>query len=628
MAATTAVRILRSIPVSHEASESLRAAIPAGNLKAFAREFLDLLEKPARRLRKLQGDDTTAAWSAADEGLSGRERTLAAGLDQFWAAHRSGKHRSKTRRAVQQLLAEWSGSLRQAPRAWEALAVSEFLLLHGDIPEPATFAACIAVLARLKSAPFEAAGPAGTLSPQAMVSTASLSEASLIVALLLSPLGDHQLLLESGESGLRQALQQTTDGDGRPHGSLLTLLPGFLTVLARPTAWAAAFRHSLWGSELQQRISGLTTSAAMLAAPLQPATETDIPTCRLSVASPLLLLTKSLLPPQAGRLQKLLVKLQRPVKKIRNIKPWKVAPAAETSTEQEADHSASAETLQPAWQSDAACCAVLRSSADPDADIISVDWHAGQIQLQAYTAGTLLLSGPWHWSARLNDAPENGPVAWKCSCWFDDPECVFIELEGEQSGAVKCVRQIMLARRERFAIFTDTVSTGSEQPRVQLTTALPFAEGVMAVPDTVTRELQFSRGPATIRALPLWLDDDRLQHPFGSCAVHDGQLEMTAPGNGGTCLPLALDWNPRRSDRPADWARLMVTENRRHCGSHEAAGFRVRVGDFQVLLYRSLQNPGQARAVLGLHTWDESVYTRVPGRETPMEGLVEVESPE
>jgi hypothetical protein len=150
----------------------------------------------------------------------------------------------------------------------------------------------------------------------------------------------------------------------------------------------------------------------------------------------------------------------------------------------------------------------------------------------------------------------------------------------------------------------------------------------MAVPDPVTRELQLSRGPATIRALPLWLEDDRLQHPCGSCAVHDGQLEMTAPGNGGTCLPLALDWNPRRSDRPADWARLMVTENRRPCGAHEAAGFRVRVGDFQVLLYRSLQNPGQARAVLGLHTWDESVYTRVPGRETPMEGLVEVESPE
>jgi hypothetical protein len=35
-----------------------------------------------------------------------------------------------------------------------------------------------------------------------------------------------------------------------------------------------------------------------------------------------------------------------------------------------------------------------------------------------------------------------------------------------------------------------------------------------------------------------------------------------------------------------------------------------------------------SRAVLGLHTWDETVYTRIPGRETPMEGLVEVESPE
>ena len=625
MAATAAVRILRSIPVSRQASESLRATVPAGNLKSFAREYRRLLEGPARRLQKLQQNDSAALWSADDAALSARERSLAAGLRQYWQSVSTGRQKTRHRRDLEKLLAGWAESFRQPPRSWEALAVAELLLLQGEIPEPATFAACVAVLARLKSATAESVGLAVNGPLQTTMASAYQSETAFIVALVLSPLGESEALLENACAGLQQMLQDGTDEAGRPHGSLLPVLSGFLSIIARSAAWGTAFRQSFGPPEQDARLAGLVAAATMLAVPPQPVTETDVPAGSLSVVSPLLLLTDAIRPTHSGKLQKILRKSQRPLKKLRAIKPWK-APAADKSKASE--ESVAGEQLQPAWQSDTACCAVLRSSLDHDADVLCVDWHAGQVQLQAYTGGVLLFSGTWHWSARTNDAPVAGPIAWKCSCWFDDPECVFIELEGEQSGDLKCVRQIMLARRERFAIFTDTVSTLADQARVQLTTALPFTEGVTEAHDSVTRELQLTRGAATVRALPLWLEDDRVQHPLGSCAVHDGQLEMTAPGLGGAAIPLALDWNPRRSDAPADWARLTVTENRRRCGAQEAAGFRVRVGGFQVLLYRSLMAGKNSRAVLGLHTWDETVYTRIPGRETPMEGLVEVESPE
>jgi hypothetical protein len=71
-----------------------------------------------------------------------------------------------------------------------------------------------------------------------------------------------------------------------------------------------------------------------------------------------------------------------------------------------------------------------------------------------------------------------------------------------------------------------------------------------------------------------------------------------------------------------------VTESRRVVHEDEAAGYRVRIGDHQVLIYRSLVAGKNSRAVLGLHTWDESVYTRVPNKPGPLEPLVEVETPE
>jgi len=52
----------------------------------------------------------------------------------------------------------------------------------------------------------------------------------------------------------------------------------------------------------------------------------------------------------------------------------------------------------------------------------------------------------------------------------------------------------------------------------------------------------------------------------------------------------------------------------------------VRTGRFQVMLYRSLITPDVPRAVLGVHTADETLYARVRGVDRDFKPIVQVEA--
>ena len=117
------------------------------------------------------------------------------------------------------------------------------------------------------------------------------------------------------------------------------------------------------------------------------------------------------------------------------------------------------------WQSDSSCVAILRSSSEPDADTLTLEWHSSSPQVMIAAAGVPILAGNWNWSVQLDDEVLPSPTAWKCSCWFLDPETVFVELEAEDAAAVKQVRQLLLAPCDRFAMMTDSVT--SQRPGTQ-----------------------------------------------------------------------------------------------------------------------------------------------------------------
>ena len=650
MSTTSVSKVLKSLPVAHNAEESLREAAASGNAQALQKAWITGLSRPLKRIRKrLRRTPLLAAWSVDSLDLSARERELAAALQALQEPSgkkkkKSAAGQSKKSRSTSDVLADWVAKVRGGPGAWESLVIAEILLRDGAELSAEVFTASLVALSRgLLSKSGESPFPLKDRSrdtdlPDPVRMLISAGEAPLICGLLLSPLEGADELQQLGRQTLRRMLHESTDAEGCLHGSLHGRIPAVMASLARSTFWSDVFHQPLWEGEDLSRIQSMHSKACMLATPPQGACDgREVPEVAELPLQPVLeLMLESLDSEHASKLSRLLRKTQKPLKEISVPKPFRAPKdSAQDETSEDVASSAEAKTsasdsskaLLTSWQSDTVCSAVLRSSLQPDADVIVLDWHAGQVQLQIFAGGVLVFSGPWHWSVQLNDKAITAPTAWKCSCWFDDSECVFIELEAENTDSLKCIRQIMLATRERFAILTDSVTTSAAETRVQLTTALPFVQGTTVTADAITREQVLTCGIARLRALPAWLEDDRVQHALGRFVEHDGQLELAGPGAGGVTLPLALDWHPNRAEAAADWARLTVTEARRYNGQHEAAGFRVRVGDFQVLLYRSLIPGTSSRACLGLNTWDETVYTRIPGRKTPMEGLVEVESP-
>ena len=87
-------------------------------------------------------------------------------------------------------------------------------------------------------------------------------------------------------------------------------------------------------------------------------------------------------------------------------------------------------------------------------------------------------------------------------------------------------------------------------------------------------------------------------------------MKQVAQGEG-LFAPLLLDWHPNRTRAEAQWRSLTVTEDGRVITPDIAAGHRLKLGDLQLLVFRSLKSTGKSRAVLGHHTNNETVIGRV-----------------
>lgn len=662
-------KLLHSIPLGRKADPDLKAAVAADDLAAFQKAFLVVIAKPVRRIRKQLGNSPLlAGWSVDAVDLSGRERELAASLEDL-ASHGAKKtkgkgkgkdKKSKSSKAISkydEVIANWLVEVGAAPGPWESIAIAEILLREGQTLSPENFTQALAVVA--DAALHESSGglfdsPTVTEENNAIRQMIQRGETPWISSLLLSPLGGTQTLAKSATESLRKVLLECADTEGLVHGSLLNRLTDWLAPLTRCSIWAKAFQEPLWKTESAERLSLVTERAALLLMPTLHQQSKDTPESVVrslaDVLEYLIPLSGSMHEKQLNRLVKECRKPAGDVPRPKKLKKVIVEDDADEATATAAKSSkskaaASAKkskkdadrqsveteaksTPEVSWQSDSSCIAIMRSGANSDADTLTLEWHSSDVQVLVAAAGVPILAGNWNWSVQLDDEVLPAPAVWKCSCWFLDPETVLVELEAEDTSIVKQVRQLLLAPYDRFAMLTDSITSQEPERKVQLITSVPLVDGAKCSPCDVTRELSLSVGPRTVRSFPLWLEDDRIHHSPGSYREHDGQLEMAGVGKGGVTLPLALDWHPKRADVPADWAKLTVTENRRTVGGHEASGFRIRVGDHQVQIYRSLMTPTISRAVLGLHTWDESVYGRVPAKGGLLQPLVEVEYPE
>ena len=475
----------------------------------------------------------------------------------------------------------------------EFITAGELLLTNSRQLSPQSF---LGLWSRLAAeSPFLATAPATETPDQFLVRA---GEARLLAGWLLEPSQSAKQLAALGRKTMIAELNDQTDNDGTPHAELAARMPLWLAPLIRATIWAERLGQPLWTDEDRQRLALVLERAIPLCRPdgrLAMGNGLAFPAIPLLAAA-----SKSL--SLAGPAERLLRTLQ-------NVTPGK--PLAKRTT-------ASVE-LMPSSQSDWARFAVLRSDWSSHADSLAISYHQPFPQLDVATWGQPILHGDWSWELQIDDAVIELANEWTCSCWHSDPDADYLELQMKGPGKLKVERQVLLSRKEQFMLLADVVRGAQSvarlpkgtESRIHFRSKLPLAAGVVAEPNQPTREVRFKAGKQSVRVFPLALADDRVQSTPHSCQIESHVLVLRQQGTAnGLYAPLIFDWHPARTRKPALWRTLTVMEAGNRLSRDLAAGYRLQVGAFQLLIYRSLCEIKAARTVLGHHTWQESIIGR------------------
>lgn len=301
--------------------------------------------------------------------------------------------------------------------------------------------------------------------------------------------------------------------------------------------------------------------------------------------------------------------------------------AGETSVGKRKSKTAATEDVEvPAFQSDWASLACLRPTWTRRSPLLLVQ-HEGEIPsitLQAH--GREWLHGPWDIEVFADGEPQIPVGEWTCVCWHSDDDVDYVELQCQLGEHYKIERQILLSRKQDFLLLSDSISGGTAQTQFECQSQLPLTAAVTGENDRLTRECRLIHGKRPLRVFPLALPAERLHKGDGVCEVDVGhqRLQQQLTGTGGLIMPTVFDWKPTRKSGYAEWQRLTVAEDGNKVGCGRAAGFRIRVGNYQLLIYRSFAN-GPRRTVLGQHTGHECLIGEVQ-RTGDVEPLLIVEA--
>ncbi|MBC8116264.1 MAG: hypothetical protein H7062_17895, partial [Candidatus Saccharimonas sp.] len=417
-------------------------------------------------------------------------------------------------------------------------------------------------------------------------------ELPFVAGVLFGDVAGAMDLVKTGRKALARSLVENADSDGTPRAEMIERLPLWLAPLIRASLIAKRFDVKLWTNDQEQT--------------LMSAVERAIPLCRPDGKSalsnglsleplPVLVAAAELfhlpeISPEGGYLQSVKrVIAGQPARRVRN----------------------DGVVTMPSNQSDWARFALLRSDWSMKADSVAVAHHRQFPQIDVTAAGKPLLHGDWTLELKLGDTVVELAEEWSCVCWQSDPDADYIELQMRGPGKLRVERIIMLSRKERFLLLADSIS-GAPSGRIEYCATLPLADDILVRLDRPTREAQLTMKGFKARVFPLAVTQDRVHstpHEFTATGERL-TLKQVAQGEG-LFAPVLLDWHPNRTRADAQWRSLTVTEDGRVIGPDIAAGHRLKLGDLQLLIFRSLKTTGESRAVLGHHTHNETVIARV-----------------
>jgi hypothetical protein len=262
----------------------------------------------------------------------------------------------------------------------------------------------------------------------------------------------------------------------------------------------------------------------------------------------------------------------------------------------------------------------LKTTRLPSATIVDVRYDTPTPQIALRVAGRLLLCGDWGIDLSIDGKPVPAAGTWECLCFNSDKDGDYLELQLMAREDVRVERFIYLPRVPGPLVLADAVyAIGAGQ--VDCTMRLPLVEGQVMEPDRPTRELRVRRGGRTeMRVFPLLSEQDRILHDPRTVAPVDGTgIQHKGLGRGGF-FPVIIDFDASRRTLRAVWRRATVSEHLTVLPSDRAAGYRWKCGDVHWVVYRTLTPGKEGRAVLGLHTRNETVVAKMDstGRVLPL----------
>ncbi len=607
---------LKAVAWKRGAFPVLARIAKSGDVATFISELSDLWQASASKPVLL----CRSVWSLPAFVVSPRELALAEAVSpSVIPVKRSANKKSATAATVDPMEAWWLQVDPVSPLSmWEYLTLLEMLpQTISRLTVPTAFAiwrrlltiACdLDQLAHLQDVPGNDAGRAAELARYGYLSDPFLDlsllrncELPWLAGVVFAGVKGADKLRAGGAELLEHEMCERTDDLGAPHADLLPRLPLWLAVVTRILQTGALEGVPVWDIDAAEHYRSMIEKIA----PLIWADGT-FAVSRVQMSDPREFVEAVLWAsgwPDTEAALKTLLAPQRGKKRV----------AGTTSASRRPPEIC----ICPVNQSDDASWAILRTDWGARADRCVVVHDQPQMNIEFAVQGQSVLDGEWYSEMTIGTKTTPFHGEWRSVCWQTDQDADYIEMQLFIRGIVRVERQILLSRTRQFCMIAESLNDiGGES--FSYRTQLPLVTGVKSTTNKRTRELQLEAGGVPIRVFPVLLPDRHVLATPGRFGA-DFRFETTAAGSA-WYNPMLIDWSPARRTAEATWKSLTVSEQQKILKPEFASGHRIKVGNHQWLIYRSLRQSIEPRNVLGHQTRYETVVGAVEknGDITPL----------
>jgi len=242
----------------------------------------------------------------------------------------------------------------------------------------------------------------------------------------------------------------------------------------------------------------------------------------------------------------------------------------------------------PGDHSEWAAATVLRSDWSRKARGCAVCWGGDTTQAEIWSGKRVLFQGEWSYSLTANGQAIVAESDWEEVCWHADDEIQYLELELPLQDGFRIQRQVVLAPEDGFLLLADAVLSDKPADLTYTSTLAPAAD-LQIEPAKDNHEAMLIAdkhlGAMLPLAMPEWRSEastSRWEHSA------EGLVYQHQTNSNALYAPLFFDLKPKRARKDLTWRRLTIAQGLNILGANSAVGYRIRVGDDQWVLYRSL----------------------------------------